>query len=118
MKRLLLVMIIVSAAILTSCERPGLDAQDEDAIAGYKELLQAYDAGKLFQKSVNLTENTLVMFEDGSSVTVPFSSFRIHNHKTSPVPEISVVPYTQWWSVDGAVQEIKVLPSGTCLCLL
>ena len=113
MKRILLVFAVVSAAMLASCEKPVSDVQDGDAPAGYRELLEAYDAGRLFLKAVNLTENTVVMFEDGSSVTVPFSSFRIHNHKTVPVPEISVVPYTQWWSVNGVVQEIKVLLPGT-----
>ena len=74
MKRILLVFVFFSAAMLASCEKPVSDVQDGDAPAGYRELLEAYDAGRLFQKAVNLTENTVVMFEDGSSVTVPFSS--------------------------------------------
>ena len=113
MKQSLYILSLFAALLFVSCEKPGPDSDDTKVFTGYRELLEAYDAGRLFKKAVNLTENTVVMFEDGSSVTVPFSSFRIHNHKTVPVPEISVVPYTQWWSVNGVVQEIKVLLPGT-----
>ena len=107
MNKIPYVISIIAALLFTSCEKPGPEPQDEKVLIGYKELLEAYDAGKSFKEVQPGAVSNVVVFEDGSKVTVPMSSFPIHDHTKTSVPKIEVVPGVLWWSVGGQVTSIK-----------
>ena len=54
----------------------------------------------------------MVVFEDGSKVSVPVSSFPIHDHTNDAAPTIEVVPGVLWWSVGGQMTAIKALSTS------
>jgi len=113
MKRILYILFFAAAALFLSCERSEPDAgAQQKVLTGYKELLQAYDEGKLFKQVQTSADANVVVFEDGSTVSVPKSSFEIHDHTTSPVPVIEVVPGSSWWSIDGKLTGIIVNSSA------
>ena len=112
MKRILLFLAAISMVMLSSCEKPEPDSgEQEQAPAGYKELLQAYDAGKLFVAVQTEADASVVAFEDGSTVAVPFSSFMVHDHTSGAAPTVEVEVGMSWWSVGGSLTGIKVLAS-------
>ena len=112
MKRILLILTAI-AALTLSCEKPepGPDT-DGKARPGYKELLEAYDAGKVFKEVQASAEVNIVVFEDGSKINVPVSSFMIHDHTKTPAPTVEVETGMQWWSVGGQMTGIKALHSA------
>ena len=112
MKRILLILTTI-AALTLSCEKPepGPDT-DGKARPGYKELLEAYDAGKVFKEVQPSAEVNVVVFEDGSKINVPVSSFMIHDHTKTPAPKVEVETGMQWWSVGGQMTGIKALHSA------
>ena len=112
MKRILLILTAI-AALTLSCEKPepGPDT-DGKARPGYKELLQAYDAGKVFKEVQPSAEVNVVVFEDGSKIDVPVSSFMIHDHTKTPAPTVEVETGMQWWSIGGQMTGIKALHSA------
>ena len=112
MKRILLILTAI-AALTLSCEKPepGPDT-DGKARPGYKELLEAYDAGKIFKEVQPSAEVNVVVFEDGSKINVPVSSFMIHDHTKTPAPTVEVETGMQWWSVGGQMTGIKALHSA------
>lgn len=98
--------------LFISCDKPQPEpGQQEKRIPGYKELLQAYDACMMF-KTVEASEGqNVVIFEDGSKVTVPESSFAIHDHTETFVPLVDFLPGSPWWRIDGRMTGIAVAPS-------
>lgn len=113
MKKIL--FLFISLALLASCEKPGPDPGKNTgtSLPAYKELLAAYDAGKLFKEVQAGASSNTVVFEDGSKITVPVSSFDIHDHRDTPAPVVEVQIGTSWWSVDGRLTGVKALPSDT-----
>ena len=105
MKRILYTFALMLSVLLASCEKQ--PAEGDKTIPGYDELLSAYDAGKLYKEVLRSDGANTVVFEDGSKVTVPLSSFDIHDHTSKPLPNIYVVVGTYYWSVDGLVLGIK-----------
>lgn len=101
-------LVLVAAA---SCEDKVKDegALEKD-VPGYAELIQAYEQGKVFVKVEAGADSDKVLFKEGSSVIVPHSSFRIHDHGSSPAPSVEVPVGSSWWSVGGVVTAI---PSET-----
>ena len=112
MKRILLILTAI-AALMLSCEKPepGPDTGAK-ARPGYKELLEAYDAGKVFKEVQPSAEVNVVVFEDGSKINVPVSSFIIYDHTKTPAPTVEVETGMQWWSVGGQMTGIKALHSA------
>ena len=112
MKRILLILTAI-AALTLSCEKPepGPDTGAK-ARPGYKELLEAYDAGKVFKEVQPSAEVNVVVFEDGSKINVPVSSFIIYDHTKTPAPTVEVETGMQWWSVGGQMTGIKALHSA------
>ena len=106
------IFLLMAALVFASCENKGPDAGDRKVITGYKELLEAFDAGKYFKEVQAGAASDVVVFEDGSKVTVPISAFPIYNHAISAVPTIEVVPGHLWWSIDGQVTGIKALSTS------
>lgn len=110
-----IVYILLSLSILASCQKPEPDTGKTPGsnLPAYKELLAAYDAGKLYKEVQVSDASNDVVFEDGSKVTVPASAFPIHDHRDSPAPSVEVQPGMQWWSIGGDLTGVKVLPSDT-----
>ena len=110
MKRILFIFAAIAAMTL-SCEKPEPDSGPDTgkACPGYKELLEAYDAGKVFKEVQPSAEVNVVVFEDGSKINVPVSSFMIHDHTKTPAPIVEVEAGMQWWSVGGQMTGIKAL---------
>ena len=101
--------------LLASCQKPEPDSEQgkDKVLPGYKELLEAYDAGKQY-KAVEAAEGqNVVIFEDGSKITVPTSSFAIHDHMDSPVPIVEFIAGSPWWRIDGQMTGIPVVASST-----
>lgn len=108
-----IVCFLISLVLLSSCEKPDTGKNNGTDIPAYRELLTAYDAGRLY-KEVQVSEgSSIVVFEDGSSITVPETAFHIHDHTASPAPSVEVQPGMQWWSVGGSITTVKVLSSNT-----
>lgn len=103
--------LLLSLLLLTSCEKPEPDTGTNPGadLPAYKELLAAYDAGKLFKEVQAGAASNVVVFEDGSKVTVPASSFEIHDHTAGFVPTVEVQPGMSWWSINGSLTSIKVV---------
>lgn len=114
MRRILYFVAAIASAMLVSCEKEQQEQPEPDKrLAGYDELLEAYDAGKLFKAVLHVNADAdVVVFEDNSKVTVPKSSFEIHNHTDGGVPEIEAAPGISWWSIDGSLTGIKVLSTS------
>jgi hypothetical protein len=109
MKRILFILTAI-AALTLSCEKP--EPGNTDKIRpGYKELLEAYDEGKLFKVVEPSPGQNIVVFEDGSKVTVPTTSFDIYDHTLGFVPTIEVTPGMSWWSINGNMTSIKAVSS-------
>ena len=112
MKYIQYIISILAAFLFISCEKPGADTEDPQVLTGYKELLEAYDAGKSFKEVQPGAASNVVVFEDGSKITVPASSFPIHDHTETSVPTIEVVPGVLWWSIGGQMTSIKALSTS------
>ena len=111
MKRILFIFAAI-AALTLSCQKPEPGQETVKARPGYKELLEAYDAGKVFKEVQASADLNVVVFEDGSKITVPVSSFMIHDHTKIPAPTVEVETGMQWWSIGGQMTGIKALHSA------
>ena len=113
MKRILFIFAAIAVMTL-SCEKPEPDSGPDTGKVrpGYKELLEAYDAGKVFKEVQPSAEVNVVVFEDGSKINVPVSSFMIHDHTKTPAPIVEVETGMQWWSIGGQMTGIKALHSA------
>lgn len=105
------ILTLLTALLFASCDKPAPEG-DTKQITGYKELLEAYDEGKAFKEVQPGAASNVVVFEDGSKITVPVSSFPIHDHTNTAVPTIEVVPGVLWWSVGGQMTAIKALSTS------
>lgn len=115
MKKLSYVITILAALLFVSCGKPEPDSGDQTGkvLIGYKELLAAYDAGKMYVEVLKEADVNHVVFQDGSKISVPVSSFDIHDHTAGKVPTIGVQAGMQWWTVGDMLTTIKVLPAYT-----
>ena len=102
---------LIALTLLAACTKPEPDTGNtpEKKLLGYTELLEAYDAGKLFKEVQASSDANVVVFEDGSKITVPVSSFQIHDHTKGFVPKVEVQPGMQWWSINGNLTSVKVV---------
>ena len=112
MKRILYILSALFAALFISCEKPQPDGGQEKRLPGYRELLEAYDAGKLFKGVEASAEQNVVIFDDGSKIMVPTSSFAIHDHTETAAPSIDFLAGSPWWRVGGQMTGIPVVASS------
>ena len=113
MKKLSYVITILASLLFVGCSKPSEEGNESKTLIGYKELLDAHQAGKLFKEVIKLTDGTTVFFEDGSRITVPHSSFPIYDHTESKAPEVRAIAGVSWWSVGGQLTSIKILSTDT-----
>lgn len=113
MIRLFYFIAAISFSIFLSCEKhPQEQTPSDNNLKGYKELLEAYDAGKMFKMVQADAYADIVVFEDGSKITVPSTSFEIYDHTDTKVPVIEVVPGMSRWSIDGSLTSFEALPAS------
>lgn len=112
MKRILYILSALSVALFISCDKPQPDGGQEKRLTGYIELLEAYDAGKLFKAVEASAEQNVVIFDDGSKIMVPASSFAIHDHRETAAPSIDFLAGSPWWRVGGQMTGIPVVASS------
>lgn len=108
------ISVLLTSVMFFSCESPVPDNGDDmgqTRLESYDELLKAYDEGLLFKSVTPLASANLVLFEDGTEITVPLTSFPIYNHQISSVPTVSVTAGTSFWSIGGKQSDIPVLSS-------
>lgn len=115
MKRLPVIFLLLSLSLLSACEKTGGDAS-EDVVKppkGFVELVQAYQDGKVFLSAEHTDAACILTFEDGYSLTIEETSFRIYDcTENSPA---KVMAESGWWTVDGVVKAIKVDAGATDL---
>ena len=110
------ISVLLTSVMFFSCESPVPDNGDDmgqTRLESYDELLKAYDEGLLFKSVTPLASANLVLFEDGTEITVPLTSFPIYDHQISSVPTVSVTAGTSFWSIGGKQSDIPVLSSDT-----
>jgi len=112
MKRILYILAALFAGLFISCDKPQPDGGQEKRLPGYRELLEAYDAGKLFRAVEASAEQNVVIFDDGSKIMVPASSFEIHDHTETSAPSIDFLAGSPWWRIDGNMTGIPVVASS------
>ena len=112
MKRILYILSVLSAALFFSCDKPQPDGGQVKRLTGYIELLEAYDAGKLFKAVEASAEQNVVIFDDGSKIMVPASSFAIHDHRETSAPSIDFLAGSPWWRIGGNMTGIPVVASS------
>ncbi|MBO5418860.1 MAG: CotH kinase family protein [Bacteroidales bacterium] len=78
----------------------------KEPVPGYLELLEAHSAEKVFSKVLRGSDADVVIFEDGTRVTVPLTSFLIHDCTKDEPADVKVAG--QWWSIDDKVYGIMV----------
>lgn len=103
MKKSLHTVLFLILLVAVSCVKKEIDDGRKEMITGYADLIMAYDHGKIFQEVEAGTDSDKVHFTDGYSVTVPHSSFIIHDHQYSSVPSVEVISGSSWWSIGGVV---------------
>ena len=113
MNKLVYIITVLVALLFAGCDKSVEEENGLKTIVGYKELLEAHQAGLIFKEVIKLTDGTSVFFEDGSRIIVPHSSFLIHDHTDSNVPEVRAIAGATCWSVGGQLTSINILPGDT-----
>ena len=97
LNRISWISVLLASVLFFSCDGPvpdNGDDMDQTSLESYDELLKAYDEGLLFKSVTPSASANLVLFEDGTEITVPLTSFPIYNHQISSVPTVSVTTGT------------------------
>lgn len=90
-------ILAVLSFILGGCEEEQPAADETRPVAGFAELIDAYEAGKSFSEAVHSADGCLIRFTDGSSVSVPRTSFIVHDCTQTYAQEVTVAG--GWWKV-------------------
>lgn len=97
--------------LLSGCEKEP-DAPEATGLPqGFPELIQAYKDGKVFLSAEHQGGDCTVTFTDGYRLTVPETSFEIHDCTEKEPAKVSFTG--SWWMLDGVVTAIRVDTSLT-----
>lgn len=77
---------------------------------GYLELLEIYNEEIPFLKAEFVNTSTVVLSFEGRTLTLTQPAVRIHDHKSAPVPAISVSAANNMWLIDGLLSGVKHYP--------
>lgn len=106
MKRLFSFFTCLVFLTVCSCQKE-VTPDEPQQPEGFVELIQAYDDGKVFLSAEHQADCCVIRFTDGYSLTIPASSFEIHDCTKSKPAKVEAV--SGWWSIDGVVVGIKVV---------
>lgn len=103
-----LFMMIASLAILTGCsdDDSNTPPREKTQPEGIRELVQAYNDGRVFSSAERMAGSCVLNFADGYSLTIAESAFKVYDC-TSSAPAV-VSTSNGWWSVGGIIYGIKV----------
>lgn len=106
MKKIILPFLLSCLSLMAaSCsEDPG--QQERQQPAGFVELVEAYEAGRVFSSASHRGSSCTVSFDDGYSIAISESAFKVHDC-TAVKPSV-VSTNGSWWSVGGVTVGIKV----------
>ena len=107
MKRLLVVLSVLTLSFALICCNKGDGFTEPDPDTDpvvtppreFKELVQAYHDGKVYAYVAIMSGANIVNFADGSKITVPVTSFDIHNCITDAPAQVK--PEGNWWTING-----------------
>ncbi|MBQ8500557.1 MAG: CotH kinase family protein [Bacteroidales bacterium] len=107
MKKVMSYIILVSfISLFLSCEEEMKEAEKLQP-EGFVELVEAYEAGKVFSSSKHASGACALSFDDGTVLNIAETAFRIHDC-TSSNPSV-VSRNGGWWCVGGVTFPIEVL---------
>ena len=106
MKRLSYILACFFLLIASGCQKE-VTQEDPKQPEGFVELIQAYNDGKVFLSAQHQAGGCVISFTDGYALTIPSSSFEIHDCRNSKPAKVEAV--SGWWSIDGVVMGIKVV---------
>lgn len=86
-----------------------ISPEDEKPLEGYAEMLQAHADGRVFVSAAQQDDACMLNFEDGYSIEIPHSSFKVHDCTASSPATLS--ENSGRWAIDGIIYGIKVEPS-------
>ena len=111
LSRIFAISLCALAFLLSGCTEKIETPETPKAPAGYLELLQAYDSGKVILSAQRQGPGCVLNFTDGSSLKIEDSSFIIYDC-TKTVPQTVAVD-NGWWKVGDLILGIKVDSSHT-----
>lgn len=91
--------------LLPSCEKEQIEKEKQQP-EGFAELVEAHQAGKVFVSALHKDGTCILSFDDGSSLSISESSFKVHDC-TSSSP-LSVARNGSWWCVGNVTIAVKV----------
>lgn len=106
LSRIFAISLCALAFLLSGCTEKIDIPETPEAPAGYLELLQAYDSGKVILSAQRQGPGCVLNFTDGSSLKIEDSSFIIYDC-TKTVPQTVAVD-NGWWKVGDLIFGIKV----------
>lgn len=103
-----LILAIITAVLpsLTGCGEEEIATPQKKQPAGYIELIEAYEAGRVFSSAETSSDYCIVSFEDGYSIKVIQTEMAIKDHRNSTPP--SVMANGGWWMVANSTLPIEV----------
>lgn len=101
-------ILILTALLMTiSCERhPNQDIPEPQPSQEYLELLNAYNAARVYQGCTFGTSSTTISFTDGDGLEFKNDRLRIHDHRGAVIPTISLND-NSIWQISGTVTGIR-----------
>lgn len=92
--------------LLSGCEKNEDTPKEPQQPQGFRELVQAYQDGKVFDSAEHQNGSCVIRFSDGSSLTVAETAFEIHDCRVGKPAKVDATG--SWWMLDGAVIPIRV----------
>ena len=90
-------LIAALSFMLFGCRAEPHVADKEWLGPGFVELIEAYESGKSFSGAVHSADGCIIKFTDGSSVSIPRTSFIVYDCTQTYAQEVTVV--SGWWKV-------------------
>ena len=85
---------------LTSCEEEVTEQKPEQPV-GFRELVEAHEAGKVFSSAVYSDGSCTISFDDGLQIDIPETDFKVHDCTSTEPAAVSLDG--AWWRVGDLV---------------
>lgn len=105
-----LILILLGLGLLWGCSKEEVLELPVQA-TGYSELLEIHDSHIPFLKAEFPTSSTVVLYFDGRELSLTQPAVKIHDHRGSQVPSISLSQESGMWLIDGLLCGVKYYPT-------
>ena len=102
---IVLVALLLSAIHISGCQEKPLLPDEPSQPRGFRELVQAYKDGKVFEEAIRQTDSYALKFTDGSKLTIADTDIRIHDCTSGKPAKVEVSG--SWWMIDGVTLPLK-----------